>query len=134
MESIKAEKITHDKNKRQLIYDKAILQVYDIPIFYFPKFFHPDPSVNRQSGFLKPEINNSNILGSSISVPYYKEISDSRDITFTPTVFDKDIYMLENEYRKSDSKYNILIYYVFVKIMSPDYKKKKKSFTFFTKI
>ena len=87
--------------------------------------------MNRQSGFLKPEINNSNILGSSISVPYYKEISDSRDITFTPTVFDKDIFMLENEYRKSDSKYNILIDYGFVKNYESPTTKKRKIFHIF---
>ena len=52
--SIKAERIVHDKTKRQILYDNAVLKVYDVPVFYFPKFFHPDPSVERQSGFLKP--------------------------------------------------------------------------------
>ena len=33
--------------------------MFDVPVFYFPKFFHPDPSVIRQSGFLKPELNES---------------------------------------------------------------------------
>ena len=60
--SIKAEKIKHDKNKKQLIYDNAILQLYDKPVAYFPKFFHPDPSVVRQSGLLIPQLNNSTIL------------------------------------------------------------------------
>ena len=34
-------KIEHDRNKKQIEYKNAILNVYDIPIF-FPKFFHPD--------------------------------------------------------------------------------------------
>ena len=51
--SIEAKEIKHDKNKKQLIYDNALLKVYNIPVLYFPKFFHPDPSVKRQSG-LKP--------------------------------------------------------------------------------
>ena len=50
---ITAKEITHDKNKKQLIYDGALLKVYNIPILYFPKFFHPDPTVKRQSGLLK---------------------------------------------------------------------------------
>ena len=37
--SITAEKITHDKNKKDLIYKNAILKLYDLPIVYFPKFF-----------------------------------------------------------------------------------------------
>ena len=48
--SIEAQEIKHD-NKKQLIYDHALLRIYDIPVLYFPKFFHPDPSVERQSGF-----------------------------------------------------------------------------------
>ena len=49
--SIKAKEIKHDKSKNQMIYDNAILKIYDVPVLYFPKFFHPDPSVKRQSGF-----------------------------------------------------------------------------------
>jgi LPS-assembly protein len=52
----------HDKIKKQLNYNNAVLKIYDFPVLYFPKFFHPDPSVKRQSGLLKPEINNSNNL------------------------------------------------------------------------
>ena len=39
--SIQAEKIKHDKTKKQLVYEKALLKIYDFPILYFPKFFHP---------------------------------------------------------------------------------------------
>ena len=45
------QKIIHNKKKKQLIYDHSVLKIYDVPVMYFPKFFHPDPSVNRQSGF-----------------------------------------------------------------------------------
>ena len=97
--SIEAEKIIHDKNKKQLIYDNAVLKVYDKPVIYFPKFFHPDPSVERQSGFLKPQLSNSDILGSSLYVPYFHVISESKDFTFKPTWWDNDIFMIQNEYR-----------------------------------
>ena len=101
--SIKASKITHDKNKKQIIYDKAFLRVYDIPVLYFPKFFHPDPSVKRQSGFLTPALNNSNILGSSFSLPYYNAVSRNTDYTFTPIIFDQNnMFILQNEYRKEN--------------------------------
>ena len=106
--SIKAKKITHDKNKKKLIYDHAILNVYDKPVMYFPKFFHPDPSVERQTGFLRPQLNDSEILGSSLYLPYFYVISDSKDFTFKPTFFDSDIYMFQNEYR-SEKKNSSLI-------------------------
>ena len=47
---------------------------------YFPKFFHPGPSVKRQSGLLVPHINNSNILGSSLQIPYFHVLSDNKDL------------------------------------------------------
>ena len=97
--SLKAKKVTHDKNKKQLIYDNAILQIYNVPVLYFPKFFHPDPTVQRQSGFLKPLLNKSNILGSSFQLPYYLVISDDRDLTFKPTLFNQNLIMLQNEFR-----------------------------------
>ena len=36
--SIKAKKISHDKTKKIVYYDNAVLKFYDIPIFYFTKF------------------------------------------------------------------------------------------------
>ena len=99
--TIQSEKIEHDRVKKQINYKNAIVNVYDIPVFYFPKFFHPDPTVKRQSGFLNPKINNSNVLGSSISLPYFKVISENKDYTFSPTWFDQDIVSLQNEYRQA---------------------------------
>ena len=87
--SIKAEKITHDKIKKDMIYKNAILKIYDVPVLYFPKFFHPDPSVKRRSGFLQPQFNNSETLGSSIYVPYFKTLGPDKDLTFKPTFFEK---------------------------------------------
>ena len=43
-----AKKIIHDKDKKQINYKNALLKIYDLPILYFPKFFHPDPTVERQ--------------------------------------------------------------------------------------
>ena len=87
--SITAEKITHDKKKQDMIYKNAILKIYDFPVLYYPKFFHPDPSVKRRSGFLKPQFNNSETLGSSLYIPYFKTLGDDMDLTFKPTFFEK---------------------------------------------
>tara|TARA_B100001057_G_scaffold334073_1_gene334665 strand:- start:464 stop:3352 length:2889 start_codon:yes stop_codon:yes gene_type:complete len=106
--SIKAKKIKHDRIKRELIYDNPIIRVYDIPVFYLPKFYHPDPSVRRKSGFLQPEINNSNVLGSSFTMPYFKVISENKDLTFSPIWFDTDTLMSSIEYRQ-ENKHSTLL-------------------------
>jgi len=99
---INAESITHDSVKKQLIYKNAFLNVYNLPVLYFPKFFHPDPTVKRQSGLLTPQINSSEILGTSIITPYFHVISDNKDLTLTPTIFDSEIEMLQTEYRQQN--------------------------------
>ena len=100
--SLQASEIKHNENKKQLIYKNAVLKVYDFPVLYFPKFFHPDPSVKRQSGLLKPQINSSEELGDSIHLPYFHVISPTKDLTFRPTFFNNSIKMFQNEYRQKN--------------------------------
>ena len=106
--SIKATTIKHDKIKRELVYDNPVIRLYDIPVFYLPKFYHPDPSVKRKSGFLQPEINNSNVLGSSFTMPYFKVISENKDLTLTPIWFDTDTLMTSMEYRQENKHSSLL--------------------------
>ncbi len=100
--AIQADKVTYDENQKQVLYDNAIVKIYDVPVIYFPKFFHPGPTVKRQSGFLVPRINNSNILGSSLQVPYFQVLAENKDFTFKPTFFDKNIFMFQSEYRQQN--------------------------------
>ena len=129
--SISADEITHDKNKKQLIYDKAILKVYDKPVMYFPIFFHPDPTVERQSGFLKPQLNRSEILGSSIFLPYFHIISDSKDLTLKPTIFDTSIKMYQGEYRQENLDSSFIADINLVRGYKSKSRNKKSSLTHF---
>jgi LPS-assembly protein len=97
---INAKRMNHDKIKNQIIYDNAWLELYDFPVAYFPKFFHPGPSVNRQSGLLQPEIGDHDTLGDSLYLPYFFVISDTKDITLKPRLFNDDKLVLQNEYRQ----------------------------------
>ena len=97
---IKAKEINHDKEKKIINYKHAWLEIYDKPIIYFPKFFHPDPTVKRQSGFLMPQIIDSSSLGLSLKLPYYKVLSDNKDLTFTPRIFSENEALFQNEYRQ----------------------------------
>ena len=111
---VTANEITHDKNKKQLIYDDAVIKIYNVPVLYFPKFFHPDPTVKRQSGLLKPTLNSSNILGSSLNTPYYHVISQNKDFTFRPTIFDSDIKMFQNEFRVKNKNSSAIVDFAYV--------------------
>ena len=97
---LSAEKIQHDKKKKIINYKNAWLKVYDVPVFYFPKFFHPDPTVDRKSGFLIPSLNSSTNSKSYLSVPYFYAMSSNKDMTFTPRFYAEDKLLLQTEYRK----------------------------------
>ena len=125
--SIQAQKIIHDKKKKQLIYDHAFIKVYDFPIVYFPKFFHPDPTVKRQSGLLKPILNESETLGSSLQLPYFKILSTDRDITFRPNIFNNNIFMLQNEYREKTENSTLIADFAFTNGYKSSLSNKKKS-------
>ena len=99
--SLKAKKISHDRIKKTIYYEHATLKVYDIPIFYFPKFFHPDPSVKRQSGLLPPFFTQSSNLGTGFGLPYYWAINNDKDLTFTPKFYTGENPIFFNEYRQA---------------------------------
>ena len=71
-------------------YENAWLKIYDKPVFYFPKFFHPDPTVKRQSGFLMPTFASSNSAGSAFTLPYFHVISTNKDLTLSPRLYSKN--------------------------------------------
>jgi LPS-assembly protein len=111
---LSAERIKHDKIKQQIIYKNAWLEIYDFPVFYFPKFFHPDPSVKRQSGFLSPSLSISQNIGNSIATPYFYLISDDKDLTIKPKLFDNNKFLLQNEYRQKTKKTLSIVDFGFV--------------------
>ena len=97
---MKAEQVKHNKKKKTIEYKNAWLNIYDKPVAYFPTFYHPDPTVKRQSGFLMPKINNSNFLGTSFQIPYYKVIANNKDFTVSPRIFFNDKILIQSEYRQ----------------------------------
>ena len=132
---LSASKIEHNKVKKTVNYENALLKIYDVPVFYFPKFFHPDPTVKRQSGFLVPTFSQSNNLGNYISIPYFNAISNSSDLTFTPRFYDKGKTIYQTEYRKhnKNSKHMLDFSIKNKSIQIFDDNKKKSSTHFFSK-
>ena len=97
---LSAKEIKHDKQKKTIYYKKAWLKIYDKPILYFPKFFHPDPTVKRQSGFLMPSFKNSSNAGSAFQMPYYHVISNNKDLTISPRFYSNEKILTQAEYRE----------------------------------
>ena len=96
---LKAEEVKHDKQNKTINYKHAWLNLYDVPVFYFPKFFHPDPSVKRQSGFLAPSYSQVNNSGNFLEIPYFLAISENRDFTLSPRIYSDNKALYQGEYR-----------------------------------
>ncbi len=81
---LKARKVIHDQAARKIIYRDARMEILGIPVAYTPYLSHPDPTVERQSGFLAPKFGSSSNLGTTLAVPYFWAIKPDRDILFDP--------------------------------------------------
>lgn len=83
---IRARRIIHDQQERQLYFDDAVLRVLDVPILYLPRLRLPDPTLKRATGFLTPTFKSSSKLGWGLKIPYFIKLGDHADITLTPFI------------------------------------------------
>ena len=120
---LRAKKIKHNSSKKTVYYDSAVLKIYDFQIFYFPKFSHPDPTVDRKSGFLIQTFANRTNLGVGIDLPYFWNISKDKDITFTPRLQSSNEPLYLAEYRQDFEKSSFITDVGYTK----GYKKKSNS-------
>ena len=107
--SLQAKQMTHDKIKKTIYYDNAVIKVYDFPIFYVPKLSHPDPTVDRRSGFLPPVFTDGKNLGPSIQLPYFWALDTDKDFTFTNRLFASEHPLFLGEYRQALAGANLIL-------------------------
>ncbi|HEY9039371.1 MAG TPA: LPS assembly protein LptD [Roseovarius sp.] len=97
---IRARRVIHDAETRQLYLEGAQFRIGTVPIAYFPHLRLPDPTVTRATGFLTPSLHNSSLLGFGIKVPYFIRIGDHKDLTLTP-YYTTQTRTLEFRYRQA---------------------------------
>ena len=98
---LNTEEFNHDKTKKIFEYKNSWLKIFDYKVFYLPYFNHPDPTVKRRTGFLTPSYSSSESLGTSITIPYFRVISNDKDMTFNPRIYADKSFLLQNEYRQA---------------------------------
>jgi len=95
---LRSESISLNPNVGRGVAKNVILDVKNIPIFYFPYFDFPLDR-RRQSGFLFPTIGTSNQQGFSFIQPYYWNIAPNYDDTITPAFYGNRGVQLRNDFR-----------------------------------
>jgi LPS-assembly protein len=83
---IRARRVVHDAQERQLYFDEAQLRVAGLPVFWLPRLRMPDPTLTRATGFLMPRLFSTSAAGTGIQIPYFFVLGPSRDLTLIPQV------------------------------------------------
>lgn len=97
---IKSLRVTRDLERKVIRFHHAFLEIKGVPILYTPFLQGPDPTVERQSGFLTPRVGASSRLGFNFELPYYFALSNSHDATFYPKFTAADGVLWQGEYRR----------------------------------
>lgn len=97
---LRSNQVIHDQQAQEVTYKDALFEMFGIPILYTPYFSHPDPTVNRRSGFLPPSYLTSSYFGQALRAPYYYVIDDNSDMTLMPQYSTDQGGMMYGEFRQ----------------------------------
>ncbi|KPF73945.1 organic solvent tolerance protein [Brevundimonas sp. AAP58] len=98
--SIQAEKVVQDEELRAILYRNAVFKLGGVPVFWLPAFAHPDPTVERASGFLVPTVNYDDGRGLSVETPYLRVVSPSEDWLISPQFNTRVLPFLNLQWRR----------------------------------
>lgn len=98
---IRAERVVHDAEERQLYFTNAQFRVMGVPIAWLPRMRLPDPTLERASGFLAPTIRADDTTGTAILTPYFLTFGQSADLTVTPWIGFGGSQTIELRYRQA---------------------------------
>jgi LPS-assembly protein len=106
---IRASSAVQDVEHKKIEYKDATLEMFGIPVAYFPYFWNADPSVKRESGILPPVLGSSSEIGAFYGQPYYWVIDDQSDATFIPMITTEAGPQLDVEYRRRFNDGSLLV-------------------------
>ena len=96
---ISARRMIHDETEKTVTYHHAFFELFGLPIAYTPYLSHPDPTVERKSGFLVPSVGSDSELGLMVETPYYFALAPNYDLTLAPIFTTLEGPVLTGEYR-----------------------------------
>ncbi len=104
---IRARRVVHDQEERQLYFDDARFEISGVPVFWLPRLRLPDPTMKRATGFLIPSLKRNSRLGTGLKWPYFIKMGDHRDLTVTP-YYSSRTRTVELRYRQAFRKGRII--------------------------
>ncbi len=120
--SLQAEEVSHNAEEHYLEYKNAWMELYGVPVFWTPYLTHPDKTVKRKSGLVRPTYGFKSDLGWIVGGAYYFSMAPDYDMTVGLRVtgdqgpvgdveyrqrFEKGELFLRGSLAKSDRKKNL---------------------------
>lgn len=106
---IRAKRVIHDTEERQIYFEQAQVLVMGVPVVFVPTLRLPDPTQDRSTGFLIPELSSDEQLGTGIKIPYFIAIDPHRDLTLTPYISTGGTRTLEGRYRQAFANGDLVV-------------------------
>ena len=97
---IRASSGVQDAEHKKIEFKDATLEMFGVPVAYFPYFWNADPSVKRESGILPPVMGTSSNIGAFYGQPYYLVLDNQSDATILPMMTTQAGPQLDTEYRR----------------------------------
>lgn len=97
---IRASEVTYDEENEEVSYKNARFELFGIPLFFTPVFSHPDPRIERKSGFLRPTASWTSKLGGNVELGYYWDIAQGKDATLKLKPTTEQGVLAEGEWRQ----------------------------------
>lgn len=110
-------KIVYKMDERILRFYSPVMWAYDIPVLWLPYFEMPDPGVKYKTGFLTPDFESTNKMGTQINIPIYVNFSDTHDMTATLSYLTQEnpLFQIEHRLNASHSEYRTQASYTYNK-------------------
>jgi len=97
--TISATTVRHNMATRMLRFYNPVFWIYGIPTLWLPIFEMPDPGVKHKTGFLMPDFESTNKMGTMINIPFYVYLSETQDLTVTLAYLTQENPLFKAEHR-----------------------------------
>ena len=101
--SVSAGSMQMDADASSMIVRRAIFKIRSVPVLYHPYLKIPLER-NRRSGWLMPNVSQSNVSGVDLSLPYYINLAPNYDATIAARWVSKRGYGFEGQIRHLDQQ------------------------------
>ena len=108
-------KIVYKMDERMLRFYSPVMWAYNIPVLWLPYFEMPDPGVKYKTGFLTPDFESTNKMGTQINIPLYVNFSETHDATFKLSYLTQEnpLFQIEHRLNADHSEYRTQASYTY---------------------